>query len=102
MPAGRLGLTFWGRANRMGLMPYFAKMIELSPPDHGTASMEQGDTGRRGVMEDMLATTGFEMVERGTVDVVNEWPDVRDGRPRIGGRWTVCPRHRGRWLRSVL
>ena len=60
----------------MGLVPYFAKMIELSPPDHGTASMEQGDTGRRGVMEDMLAATGFELVERGTVDVVNEWPDV--------------------------
>lgn len=76
VPAGRLGLTFWGRANHMGLMPYFAKMIELSPPDHGTASMEQGDTGRRGVMEDMLAATGFELVERGTVDVVNEWPDV--------------------------
>jgi SAM-dependent methyltransferase len=76
VPAGRLGLTFWGRANRMGLMPYFAKMIELSPPDHGTASLEQGDTGRRGVMEDMLAATGFELGERGPVDVVNEWPDV--------------------------
>jgi SAM-dependent methyltransferase len=76
VPEGRLGLTFWGRASRMGLMPYFAKMIELSPPDHSTASMEQGDTGRRGVMEDMLAATGFELVERGTVDVVNEWPDV--------------------------
>jgi hypothetical protein len=24
----------------------------------------------------MLATTGFEVVERGAVDVVNEWPDV--------------------------
>ena len=76
VPDGRLGLTFWGRANRMGLMPYFAKMIELSPPGHGSASMEQGDTGRRGVMEDMLAATGFELIERGTVDVVNEWPDV--------------------------
>ena len=38
--------------------------------------MEQGDTGRPGVVEDMLAATGFTLVERGAVDVVNEWPDV--------------------------
>jgi ubiquinone/menaquinone biosynthesis C-methylase UbiE len=76
VPAGRLGLTFWGRYERLGLLPYFLKVIELSPPDHGAASMEQGDTGRSGVVEDMLMATGFELVERGTVDVVNEWPDI--------------------------
>jgi SAM-dependent methyltransferase len=76
IPAGRLGLTFWGRYDRLGLMPYFLKVIELSPPDHGTASIEQGDTGRQGVMEDMLAATGFAVAERGAVDVVNEWPDL--------------------------
>jgi SAM-dependent methyltransferase len=76
VPGGRLGLTFWGRFENLGLMPYFLKVIELSPPTHGAASMEQGDTGRRGVVEEMLATTGFEIVERGTVEVVNEWPDV--------------------------
>jgi SAM-dependent methyltransferase len=76
VPRGGLGLTFWGRYDHLGLLPYFLKMIELSPPDHGTASVEQGDTGRPGVVEDMLAATGFELVGRGTVDVVNEWPDV--------------------------
>jgi SAM-dependent methyltransferase len=76
VPDGRLGLTFWGRFDRLGLMPYFSKVIELSPPTHGAASMEQGDTGRPGVIEDMLATTGFALVERGAVDVVNEWPDT--------------------------
>jgi SAM-dependent methyltransferase len=76
VPGGGLGLTFWGRYDRLGLMPYFLKVIELSPPDHGTASMEQGDTGRVGVVEDMLVATGFALVERGAVDVVNEWPDV--------------------------
>ena len=74
--AGRLGLTFWGRPNRMGLMPYFAKIIELSPPSHQSASMDQGATGRVGVVEDMLSATGFAVVERGTVEAVNEWPDV--------------------------
>jgi SAM-dependent methyltransferase len=77
VPDGRLGLTFWGRYENLGLMPYFLKIIELSPPSHGAASMDQGDTGRPGVVEDMLRTTGFELIERGAVDVVNEWPDVQ-------------------------
>jgi len=76
IPDGRLGLTFWGTYERLGLMPYFLKVIELSPHSHGAASMEQGDTGRPGVLEDMLATTGFALVERGAVEVVNEWPDT--------------------------
>jgi SAM-dependent methyltransferase len=73
-PTGQLGLTFWGNLDRVGLMPYFIKVIELSPPSHQAASIEQGDTGR--VVESMLAETGFGLLERGTVDVVNEWPDV--------------------------
>ena len=70
---GRLGLTFWGSWDRVGLLPFFLKMIELSPPSHQEASMEQGDT--RSVVEEMLAETGFTLLERGTVEVVNEWPD---------------------------
>ena len=38
--------------------------------------MEQGDTGREGVIEEMLTSAGFAPTERGTVEVVNEWPDV--------------------------
>ena len=75
-PTGRIGLTFWGRFDRLGLMPYFLKIIELSPPSHGEATMHQGDTGREGVIEDMLTSTGFRVTERGTVTVINEWPDV--------------------------
>jgi SAM-dependent methyltransferase len=71
---GRFGMTYWGAYERLGLMPYFLKVIELSPPSHQSATMEQGDTGR--VVEDMLSTTGFSVIARGTVDVVNEWPDV--------------------------
>jgi ubiquinone/menaquinone biosynthesis C-methylase UbiE len=74
VPGGRLGLTFWGRFEHLGLMPYFLKVIELSEATHAAASMEQGDS--QNVMEEMLKATGFERLERGTVTVVNEWPDI--------------------------
>jgi SAM-dependent methyltransferase len=74
VPEGRLGLTFWGRFERLGLLPYFLKVIELSPSSHGAATTEQGDT--QNVIEGMVNAAGFEVLERGTVDVVNEWPDT--------------------------
>jgi ubiquinone/menaquinone biosynthesis C-methylase UbiE len=74
VPEGRLGLTFWGRFERLGLMPYFLKVIELSTSSHGAATTEQGDT--QNVIEDMLSVGGFRVLERGTVRVVNEWPDT--------------------------
>ena len=72
VPGGRLGLTFWGRPEHLGLMPYFLKAIELSPSSHGEATIRQGDTGRPGVIEEMLASAGFVPRERGTVTVINE------------------------------
>jgi SAM-dependent methyltransferase len=77
VPGGRLGLTFWGRLDHVGLMPYFLKIIELSPRSHSEASIRQGDTGRPGVIEEMLVSAGFMPRERGTVTVINEWPDAR-------------------------
>lgn len=74
VPEGCLGLTFWGQFDRLGLLPYFLKVIELSPPSHATATTELGDT--QNVIEDMLTAAGFATIERGTVNVVNEWPDT--------------------------
>jgi len=89
VPQGRFGVTFWGRFERLGLMPYFLKVIELSPASHATASMEQGDT--QNVIEDMLGATGFGLVERGTVDVVNEWPDVSTAVRALAGAGPSAP-----------
>ena len=75
-PTGTLGLTFWGRPKHLGLLPYFMTVVELSPASHGEASLEQGDTGRAGVVEEMLTATGFSPRRAGTVTVVNEWPDL--------------------------
>ena len=57
-------------------MPHFVKVMELSPPSHGEAGIQQGDTGRAGDVEGMLTSAGFRPCEAGAVTVVNEWPDV--------------------------
>ena len=75
-PGGLVGFSFWGSPKRLGLLPFFATLLELSPPSHVDATLNQGDTGRPGVAEQMLADTGLEFVDRGTAQVVNEWPDL--------------------------
>ena len=73
---GLVGFSFWGPPKRLGLLPFFATLLELSPPGHVDATLNQGDTGRPGVAEQMLAHAGMEFVDRGTAQVVNEWPDL--------------------------
>lgn len=73
-PDGQVGMTFWGAYDRMGLLPYFLAIIEHSPPSHQIATTSIGDTAN--VAQDMLSATGFEVHAQGTVEVVNEWPDV--------------------------
>jgi len=75
-PGGLVGFSFWGSPKRLGLLPFFAAMLELSPPGHVDATLNQGDTGRPGVAEQMLTDAGLEFVDRGTAQVVNEWPDL--------------------------
>jgi ubiquinone/menaquinone biosynthesis C-methylase UbiE len=75
-PGGFVGFSFWGAPKRLGLLPYFATLVELSPPDHVSATINQGDTGRPGVAEQMLADAALEFAGRGTAQVVNEFPDL--------------------------
>ncbi len=75
-PGGLVGFTFWGSPKRLGLLPYFAVLVELSPADHVEATANQGDTGRPGVAERMLAEAGLEFAGRGSAEVVNELPDL--------------------------
>ena len=75
-PGGMVGFTFWGSPKRLGLLPYFATLVELSPDDHVAATINQGETGRPGVAEQMLAEAGLEFAGRGTAQVINELPDL--------------------------
>ncbi len=100
VPEGRLGLTFWGRFDRLGLMPYFLKVIELSPPSHGTATTEQGDT--QNVIEDMLRAAGFGVLEHGTVERGQRMARHFDRRSSACSSWAVCTCDRIGRLRSIL
>ena len=75
-PGGLVGFSFWGSPKRLGLLPYFAALLELSPSDHADATLNHGDTGRPGVAEQMLAEAGLEFVDRGAAQVINELPDL--------------------------
>ncbi len=75
-PGGLVGFTFWGSPKRLGLLPFFATLLELSPPGHVDATLSQGDTGRPGVAEQMLADVGLDFVDRGSAQVMSEWPDL--------------------------
>jgi hypothetical protein len=69
-------VQFLGSPKRLGLLPYFATLVELSPADHVSATINQGDTGRPGVAEQMLADAGLEFAGRGAAQVINEFPDL--------------------------
>lgn len=73
-PGGQVGLTFWGRAEHRGSLPYILTVMELSSQSHQAATRQQGKT--RKVMQRMLIDAGFEIRDEGAVDVTNEWPDV--------------------------
>ena len=46
-----------GQPRPVGLRSFFLKVMEFSPTEHVAANREIGDTGRSGVIEEMLATT---------------------------------------------
>lgn len=71
---GQLGMTYWGSFDAMGLLPYFVKIIELSPESHQSATTEMGKTSD--IVEAMLERTQFDLQACGTVEVTNEWPDI--------------------------
>jgi SAM-dependent methyltransferase len=75
-PGGIFGMTFWGSPKRLGLLPYFVAVAQNSPPSHLEATLGQGQTGRPGVAEAILQSAGLRVLDRGVVNVTNEFPDL--------------------------
>lgn len=76
-PGGQVALTFWGPGHALQLRDYFIAVGSTAP---GVAEELIGlaEIGRPGVCENMLATAGFEVTERGATDGVLEFTDDDD------------------------
>lgn len=73
-PGGLVGFIFWGSPRRMGLLPHFEALLELSPPGHIEATASQGETCRPGVAEQMLAWSSPAGARLAVV--ISELPDL--------------------------
>jgi SAM-dependent methyltransferase len=75
-PGGRLGISFWGQGPPLDIRDIF-RVFAIHAPDEHRGSMRQlNDISVPGVAEAMLATTGFELLERGGRTSVVEFPDA--------------------------
>lgn len=73
-PGGRVGITFWGSPERLGLLGYF---IALGTADDETAAeiTSLATISKPGVAEEMLSAAGFGSIERGTTSAILELAD---------------------------
>ncbi|TIC88894.1 methyltransferase domain-containing protein [Nocardioides sp. GY 10113] len=74
-PGGRIAISFWGRG-RLDLRPVFKVFAANSPESHQQGMRRTNNIARDGVAEAMLASAGFEVLERGSRLSMVEWPDA--------------------------
>ena len=75
--AGWCGPVAWSGSPSGVLQSAWACFLTLQPWwSHIDATLNQGDTGRPGVAEQMLAGAGLDFVGRGTAEVIYELPDL--------------------------
>ena len=74
-PGGRVGISFWGDGH-LDVRPCFKAFARNSPVSHVAGMRRTNDIARPGVAEAMLASAGFEVVERGGRVSTLEWPDA--------------------------
>ncbi len=76
-PGGGIGLTFWGRGDRLDMRDWFIALGSSTPPV-GDEMISLASIGTPGVVEEMLTTSGFGRIERWDVPSILEFVDVDD------------------------
>jgi SAM-dependent methyltransferase len=74
-PGGRIGISFWGKGH-LDLRACFLAFALNAPEPHLDGMRRTNNISRPGVAEDMLESTGFDVVERGGRVSTLEWPDA--------------------------
>jgi SAM-dependent methyltransferase len=75
-PGGLLGISFWGPGPPNDLRGCFKVYARHGPGHHFGSMRELNSIASPGVAEEMLASNGFEVIERGARVSVSEWPDA--------------------------
>ncbi len=76
-PGGGIGLTFWGRGDRLDMRDWFIA-LGSSTPQVGDEMISLASIGTPGVVEEMLTTAGFDRIERWDVPSIVEFTDADD------------------------
>jgi SAM-dependent methyltransferase len=75
-PGGMIGISFWGNGRPLDLRECFKAFARHAPEPHFASMKRLNNISTPGVAEEMLAATGFEIVERGQRISTIEWPDA--------------------------
>ena len=73
-PGGSIAISFWG-SGHLDLRPCFKAFAVNAPASHLEGMRRTNGIARPGVAEDMLASVGFELIERDGRTSTIEWPD---------------------------
>ncbi|HZP28573.1 MAG TPA: class I SAM-dependent methyltransferase [Acidimicrobiia bacterium] len=75
-PGGLVGVAFWGPGPPLDIGTFFRIFAVHAPDGHRRSMRRLNDIAAPGVAEQMLAASGFSVLERGARTSVIEWPDV--------------------------
>ncbi len=89
-PGGSVGLTFWGRGSNLDMRDWFFA-LGMSAPSVGEELIATSSIGTPGVVEEMLAITGFTNIERWDVSAILEFADEDDAWKAFRSPGVVAP-----------
>jgi ubiquinone/menaquinone biosynthesis C-methylase UbiE len=75
-PGGRIGMSFWGAGRPLDLRECFKVFARHAPEQHFGSMRRLNNISVPGVAEEMLESSGFEVLERGQRISMIEWPDA--------------------------
>ena len=75
-PGGLIGVSFWGDGPPLDIRNFFRIFAVHAPQEHRGSMRQLNNIGTAGVAEEMLAASGFSVLERGGRTSVIEWPDA--------------------------
>jgi SAM-dependent methyltransferase len=75
-PGAKIGISFWGTGRPLDLRECFKAFARHAPDQHFGSMKRLNNIGTPGVAEEMLVSSGFDVVERGQRISTIEWPDA--------------------------